>query len=148
MKTVKFLPRLIVPALLVLAAWFFNRPTDTIQAAPNKPGLNVTNYVYVFQTNYVYTYFNQTNWVFSPPVTNYVLLQVTNTVNYTNHVNTTVTLTQTNYFSYTNFVPFPVTNWVLPNPTNPVFYGTLTMSNNSPGLIQTYSGTNVTGHLP
>jgi hypothetical protein len=132
------------PLLLLLCCLGANA-----QAAPPRT-IYVTNYQYVFQTNYMYffqtnyMFFNQTNWVYETKImlqTNYVFA--------------------TNYQTLTTFVfvtnpPAPpldlrpwyyLTNQPL-NLTNLTLTGTLTLSNATPGSVQTLNGTTVTGHLP
>ena len=79
-------------------------------------------------------------------VTNYVYGVVTNYVNTTNYVSWTNTVNNYTYVTTTNWVTNIVT---MPQVlTNLHIYGTLTIEGTSPGLVQTLSGTNVTGHLP
>jgi hypothetical protein len=79
----------------------------------------VTNYIYGVVTNYVST---------------------TNYVSWTNTINTYTYVTTTNWITNTVVMPQVLTNLHV--------FGTLTVEGSGPGLVQTLSGTNVTGHLP
>ncbi len=98
----------------------------------------------IYVTNYVYSYFNQTNWIYNNTVTTQ-----TNYVFTTNNIHTTNTvyniLTVTNVMCVTNTWEPPPANLTL---TNLSVVGWLSFSNSTPGLIQTFKDTNLTGHLP
>lgn len=134
-----------IPLLLLMCSVARARP------APPPQTIYVTNYV--FLTNFVFVTGVVTNVVQvtnTLKTTDYVtnVVNYTNTVNWTNTVNTFSFVTTTNWI--TNYVNLSVTNTIIPSLpfTNALFYGTTEFLGPGPGLIQTFSGTNVTGHLP
>ncbi len=96
----------------------------------------------IYVTNYVYTYFNQTNWIYNNTVTTQ-----TNYVFTTNNIHTTNTVFNivTNVVFVTNTWAPPPANLTL---TNLIVVGSFSLSNGTPGLIQTFNGTNITAHVP
>ena len=88
------------------------------------PVIYVTNYV--FTTNYVYGV-----------ITNYV--NTTNFVSWTNTVNTYTYVTTTNWITNTVVMPQVLTNLHV--------FGSFTVEGTN-GSVQTFTGSNLTGHLP